>query len=76
MTGERRRLLRRGDLMSSRLIRAWPRRPAWLYPVGTLLTIRGGRTFRVVLTSVGFDDIHAAGDGYCYRTWSLEAPHE
>ena len=62
--------------MSSRLIRPWPRRPAWLYPAGTLLTLRDGRMFRVALIGVGFDDIHAAGEGYCYRTWSLEAPHE
>ena len=62
--------------MSSRLIRPWPRRPPWLYPEGTLLTLRDGRMFRVVVVGVGFDDIHAAGEGYCYRAWSVGPPHE
>jgi hypothetical protein len=58
--------------MSSRLIRPWPRRPAWLYPVGTLLTLRDGRTFQVAVHSLRMYDIHADGEGYSYRVWTLE----
>lgn len=32
----------------ARIKRPIPRRPAWWYPVGTTLTLRDGRVFRVI----------------------------
>lgn len=41
----------------AKIRRSLPRRPAWLYPVGTTLTFRNGRVFEVVterISVVGF----------------------
>lgn len=54
----------------AKLVRPFPRRPAWLYPVGTVLTLNDGRVFKVVTENlvVWNDPTEGRGGG----DWVLE----
>lgn len=47
----------------AKVVRSRPRRPAFLYPVGTTLTLKDGRVFEVVTERVKYWDDPSMGRG-------------
>lgn len=43
--------------------RSIPRRPAWLYPVGSILTMKDGRSFKVTTEKIKVWDDPSMGHG-------------
>jgi len=46
-----------------KILRPHPRRPAWMYPVETLLTLKDGRVFEVASERVKYWDDPSVGRG-------------